>query len=299
MISIIIPNYNREKSLLRAVNSVLNQSFKNMEVIVVDDCSVDSSISKVSEITDARLKIFQLEKNSGAAAARNFGIKQAKGKYISFLDSDDFYETEFLQKTYEKLRNTSDTVGFCWTGVRYYENQNETEYLWSPTPKETPYLTFLNSLHIGTNSGITVKKEVFNKCGYFREDLPAAEDTEFFLRITQNFGYTFIPEILINIYKDGSDRLSRNFKKIAQAYNIFLKEHYSSIDKDEFLQTKYYYKMMWLNYHLGNKRKAQDFYSKIPGTFSLSKLKALITRILYEVFSLEKASAYHQKISSI
>lgn len=299
MFSVIIPNYNREKSLPRAVNSVLKQSLQNLEVIVVDDCSVDDSISIISKYEDSRLRILKLEKNSGAAAARNFGIKHAKGEYISFLDSDDYYEPNFLENTYEELSKTREAVGFCWTGVRYFENQTETEYIWSPSPKSNAYLTFLNYLHIGTNSGITVKKEVFDKCGVFREDLPAAEDTEFFLRISQNFNYTFISKVLINIHKDGSDRLSKDFKKIAKAYNVFLPEHYVSIDRDKFLKSKFYYKMMWLNYHLGDKEAARKFYSKVPWSLLKGKLKALAIGFIYEVFPLKRALAYHQKISSI
>lgn len=299
MFSVIIPIYNRERSVGKAINSVLKQTFTDFELILVDDCSTDNSVQVISEIKDERIKIFKLKKNSGAAAARNSGIKQAKGSYVSFLDSDDYYDRDFLQKTYNTLSSTNEKVGFSWTGVRYFENKEETEYLWTPHRKNTAYLTFLYSLHIGTNSGITVKKEVFNACGNFRENLPAAEDTEFFLRITQKFDYIFIPEILINIHKDGSDRLSKNYKKIAKAYNIFLPEHFKYIDKNKSLQLKYYYKMMWLNYHLGNKTEARKFYSMIPGTFNRGKLKSLFTRILYEFLPLEKASEYHQKLSSV
>lgn len=299
MFSVVIPIYNRGHSILNAINSVLGQTFQDFELIIVDDCSTDNSIQIISNIKDKRIKIFKLNQNSGAAAARNFGINQASGEYISFLDSDDYYEVDFLQKTFEMLKDTDDKVGFSWTGVRYHENQKKMEYLWSPDKQKTSYLTFLNSLHIGTNSGITVKKKVFNSCGHFREDLPAAEDTEFFLRITRKFDYIFLPEILINIQKDGNDRLSKNFKKIAQAYSIFLPQHYKVIDREKSLQLKYYYKMMWLNYHLRKKKDARKFYRKIPGSLNRGKMKALFTKLLYEFFPLKKASELHQKISSL
>lgn len=294
-----MPVYNRSATAEKAIQSVLNQSYSNFEFLIIDDCSTDNSVEIIKGFQDNRIRLFQLSENSGAAASRNYGIIQSKGKYISFLDSDDYYEKDFLKRTRLELESSKENVGFCWTGVRYFENQNKKEYCWSPDKKCTPYLTFLNSLHIGTNSGISVKKEVFNTCGYFREDLPAAEDTEFFLRITQNFGYTYIPDILINIHKDGSDRLSKNFKKIARAYNIFLPEHYDSIDRDNFLKSKYYYKMMWLNYHLEDRTTAREFYSRIPGFLSKGKLKAWVTRVIYEVFPLRRASLYHQKLSSI
>lgn len=298
MFSIIIPNYNRAAIIYKSIKSVLDQTYTDFEIIVVDDCSTDDSLEQISKIKDRRLKVYNLKTNSGPAAARNFGIFKSEGEFISFLDSDDMYEKNFLEKTLESLRNAGENVGFSWTGVRYHKDEKEKEYIWIPDSKKEPYKTFLHSLHIGTSSGVTVKKEVFNTCGAFREDLPAAEDTEFFLRITKKFDFTIIPEILVNIYKDGSDRLSKDFNKIARAYNIFLPEHYEEIDSETSLQIKHYYKMMWLNYHLKDKRKAREFYFRIPGSIlQKDKFKAFITKSLYEFLPLRKASAYHQKLS--
>jgi glycosyltransferase involved in cell wall biosynthesis len=296
MISVIIPNYNRAVPVIKAVNSVFNQTYKNYEVIVVDDCSTDDSLLSISSINHPKLKVLKLNKNSGAAAARNFGILNSCGDYISLLDSDDYYEPTYLEESFKSIRSTGPEVGFIWTGVRYNEKGKSTDFIWKPTKRENPYLTFLHTLHIGTNSGITFKRTVFDTCGTFREDLPAAEDTEFFLRITKHFDYSIVNQVLINIEKDSSDRLSKNYKKIALAYDKFLPEHYPIIDSEKELQKKYYYKMMWLNYHLTNQELANDYYYKIPKAQRTFKIR--IVKNLYQFLPLNFAKFIHLKLST-
>ena len=297
MFSVIIPNFNREKSIIKAITSVLNQTYANFELIVVDDCSTDNSRQIISEIKDVRVKLLKLPQNSGAAVARNYGIKHSKGDYISLLDSDDFYEPQFLQQTFNTISKTDSSIGFSWSGVRYLENGKAYDKIWEPKRLNNPYITFLNSLHIGTNSGITFKQSIFNKVGYFNESLPAAEDTDFFLRLTQHFDYIVVPKILINIERDSNDRLSKNFSKIGRAYNIFLAQHFSVIDKNTQLRRRFYYKMMWLNYHLADQKTARYFYGKIPKELITFKIE--VVRALYEFLPLKIAAYTHQKISII
>ena len=89
MVSVIIPSYNREKTIKRAVESGLNQTYKDIEVIVVDDCSSDKTIEILTSIKDKRFSYYKLDKNSGACVARNLGIEKVKGDYIFLHDSDD------------------------------------------------------------------------------------------------------------------------------------------------------------------------------------------------------------------
>ncbi len=297
LFSVIIPTYNREISIFRAVKSVLDQTFSNFELIIVDDCSTDNTFLKISELKDNRIRILRLEKNTGAATARNFGIKASKGEYVSLLDSDDYYEPKFLEETLLTIKISGDRIGFMWVGVRYHYNKKLIDFSWIPNRKENAYLTFIHNIQIGSGAGITLKKVVFEECGYFDENLPAAEDTEFFLRITQIFDYTNSPKILINIIKDGNDRLSKNFTKIALAYNIFIENHLPEIEKNKALQEKFYNKLMWLNYHLAEKSKARYYFHKIPKENFKLRFKAYSTFMIYEIFPLKQASAIHSFLS--
>lgn len=100
LVSIITPCFNSEKYVSQAIQSVLNQTHQNWELLLIDDYSSDTTFSIISNFAshDARIKVFKLDKNSGAGVARNFAIKKATGNYIAFLDADDLWETEKLEK---------------------------------------------------------------------------------------------------------------------------------------------------------------------------------------------------------
>ncbi|NJY63947.1 glycosyltransferase family 2 protein [Salinimicrobium sp. CDJ15-81-2] len=296
MVSIVMPAHNREKTIVRAINSIIDQTYKNFEIIIVDDFSTDNTSKIISSIKDQRVRYFCLSKNQGAAAARNYGIRKAKGELISFLDSDDYYEEDFLKESVRILEGTSPNVGFMWTGIRFHFSKgNSFEEVWKPQFIKSSFFTFLNELKIGTGSGITIKKEVFNNCGFFDEALPAAEDTEFFYRITQSYDYTFSARVLINIDKSGNDRMSKDFTNIGKAYNSFIPNYLQIIDSNEKLMRKFYYKMMWLNYHLGDKKEARMYYKKIPRRLNTLKIK--LVRTLFEIFPKRAAAVMHKNLS--
>lgn len=300
--SIIMPAYNRQETVLRAISSVLIQTIPNWELLVIDDCSTDNTANVIKSVDDVRIKYIKLDANKGAAGARNVGISKSTGKYISFLDSDDAFDPKFLEKSLEKIKYSSEECGLFWTGVRYILNARDegsaTEYLWKPIRKSTPYLTFLNEIHIGTNSGITIKKEVFERVGCFNENLPAAEDTEFFLRITQFYEYDYVDDVLINIYKEGKDRLSLRFDKVAKAYNLFLPKHIEEIKKHKKLRLKYFYKMMWLNYYDSNKILAREYFkNSLMDQFFC--IKPWVIFLSFETFGFRLGKIIHLKLAAL
>lgn len=112
MVSVIIPSYNRADIILPSVQSVLDQTYRDIEVLVVDDCSTDNTEEVIRSIKDERVKYFCMERNSGACAARNRGIEEAKGEYIAFQDSDDIWRPDKLTKQISVLETTdADFVG--------------------------------------------------------------------------------------------------------------------------------------------------------------------------------------------
>ena len=97
-ISIITPSYNSSKYLNETIDSVLNQTFEDWEWLITDDCSTDNSVEILEKQTDSRIKVFKTEKNGGAGHARNISLKNATGRFITFLDADDFWEPNFLEE---------------------------------------------------------------------------------------------------------------------------------------------------------------------------------------------------------
>jgi hypothetical protein len=185
-----------------------------------------------------------------------------------------------------------------WTGLNRIENEYVKKECWKPTYVKNSYFTFLSSLHIGTNSGITIKKVVFEKCGYFNDKLEAAEDTEFFLRITKEYDYVFSPKYLMNVYRDGKDRLSKNLKKNARSYQLIFPQHKEMIDTSNFLKKKYYYKMMWLSFYLPNRSLGTKYFFFLIRN-KIFNVKMILVYLNYLLLPLSLSSFLHKRISTI
>lgn len=119
LVSIITPLYNSEEFIEETINSVLNQTYKNWEMLIVDDCSIDNSLRIVKQFAadDSRIKLIQLETNSGAAIARNKAIEEAQGRYIAFLDSDDLWHSQKLEKQIEFMQENN----YAFTFTKYQQ----------------------------------------------------------------------------------------------------------------------------------------------------------------------------------
>ena len=138
MVSVIIPTYNRSRTIERAIRSVLIQTYTDLEVIVVDDCSTDNTADIVHCIKDDRVKYFRLECNQGACVARNVGIDMAKGDYIAFQDSDDEWMAEKLEKVLSVMEETQSDI--CFHRLkRFYPKDNRCVYF--PSLSENTFLS--------------------------------------------------------------------------------------------------------------------------------------------------------------
>lgn len=128
MVSIIVPVYNSAEYLSRCVESILNQSYADLELLLVDDCSTDKSFEVMLEYAkkDSRVKCFKTEKNSGPSVARNMGLDNAKGQWIAFVDSDDWIEEKFIQKLYEAAESFKADIAICGM-LNQYRDHNVKE----------------------------------------------------------------------------------------------------------------------------------------------------------------------------
>lgn len=122
LLSVIIPVYNSEKYIEETINSVLNQTYQNFEIIIVDDCSTDDSCKIIENLNDERIRLIKLDKNSGVAVARNIAIENANGQYIAFLDSDDIWIRNKLQLQIEQMK---EGVSFSYTAIGMIDEKNQ------------------------------------------------------------------------------------------------------------------------------------------------------------------------------
>ncbi|MFO8053073.1 MAG: glycosyltransferase [Candidatus Omnitrophota bacterium] len=192
--SIIIPTYNRKHFLKIAIDSVLNQTFDNYELIIVDDGSTDYTKNFIKSYKTPKLRYYY-QQNQGPASARNLGVVKAKGEFICFLDSDDRYRKNKLKITSQYIKDNPEYKIFHSEEIWYRNNKflSQKKVHKKPTGFIFENATKLCSVSISTAA---IKKEVFGKIGNFDKNLLACEDYDFWLRATLRYPVYLIPKVL-------------------------------------------------------------------------------------------------------
>jgi glycosyltransferase involved in cell wall biosynthesis len=195
LVSVIIPTYNRSQYICYAIDSVLAQTYENIEIIVVDDGSTDDT-RDILQLYDSKIKyIFQ--NNSGPSTARNSGIKQANGDLIAFLDSDDIWLPEKLEYQVQLLEQSPDSIGLVACG--YYIIDALGKKIGNPKINRNHKIhkSFLIEIMVhnalsGGGSGALVRRECFKKVGLFDEELWIGEDWDIWIRISKQYEIAFV-----------------------------------------------------------------------------------------------------------
>ncbi len=233
-VSVIIPTYNRADLLPRAIDSVSNQTFKDFELIVVDDGSTDNTKEIVMEYQkkDERIKYLWEENSGGPAKPKNTGIKNSQGEYIAFLDSDDEWFLKKLEKQL-KLFESSNTLGFVSCNALIIDENNNNNRRWEyNSPKNKDFISLLEGNKIWSCSSVIIKKDIFERMGFFDENLNFGEDWEMWLRITKRYNFDFVYEPLIKYYlhQNNISSTETNFKKIKN-FEYILKKYEEDFKK--------------------------------------------------------------------
>jgi O-antigen biosynthesis protein len=226
LVSVVIPTFDRAHLLPRAVQSVLAQSYSNLEVIIVDDGSTDATAETVGAIADPRVRYARHERNRGAAAARNTGIRESRGEFVAFLDSDDEWLPHKIASQMEAFRLSDLTdVGAVICGfTRVAEDGSHTDvvsYLRGNIFDEV--LPYRGAQGIG--SALLVSRAVIDAGIVFDERLPALEDRDLFLQVTRRFAVECVPRPLLRVYRSADEvHVSRNVENLWAAHrHIFQK----------------------------------------------------------------------------
>lgn len=210
--SIIIPTYNRSAFLKKALSSVINQSFGEFELIIVDDGSTDNTRQLINSCNDKRIKYIYQE-NKGASAARNRGLKEARAEWICFLDSDDWFDKEKLKITRRHIEKHPQYKIFHTEEIWYRSgvllNQKKIH-------KKHGGWIFDRCLKLCcvSMSTVCVAKSVFEKSGFFDENFPCCEDYEFWLRASLQYPFYLIPQALTSKEGGHHDQVSKKYSCI-------------------------------------------------------------------------------------
>ena len=207
-ISVIIPTYNRAGCLGDAIDSVTAQTFRDYELIVVDDGSTDNS----EDLVKARdgIRYFRMTENAGVSKARNMGIKHARGKFICFLDSDDLWVEDKLERQINFMES-DDEPAVCYTDEIWVRNGRRVNSGKRHRKFSGDILANCLALCIISPSSVMLRAEVFDAIGLFDETLPACEDYDLWLRLSARFPIQFIPRKLIVKTGGHADQLSRKY----------------------------------------------------------------------------------------
>lgn len=213
LVSVVVPTFNRDRTIARAIFSALRQTYKNLEVIVVDDGSRDSSVPIVKSIAAShpQVRLIEHRTNRGGSAARNTAIAAAKGEVIAFLDSDDEWRPEKLWNQLAATR-LSDTHGFaCYSGFVF---RNKTTGV-SRTRIGRNYgerirLELAAGNVVGTTSTVLVERRALLACGGFDETLPSCQDWDMWLRLSRTVPFYCVPTPLVSFCVESSNRISNN-----------------------------------------------------------------------------------------
>ena len=239
-VSVIIPTYNRGNLIIKSIKSVLNQTFKNLEVIVIDDGSSDNTEHLVNKITDKRLKYVKLSSNKGSSNARNIGIKNANGQFISFQDSDDIFYPNKIEKQLKNIINRNSILDFCKINVIYNSTYS---YLIPNKRQENSILKgdIFNEL-ISRGNFISTQSMLirtnYMKKHLFDIDMPRLQDYDVILGMIPKVKISYTKEVLVDLHIQNNS-ITRSPRKLKKAINMLLNKNFNFNEIQKALFIKY------------------------------------------------------------
>ena len=211
-IDIILPNFNSSRFITKTINSILRQSYKNWQLIIIDDCSDKETKNLLKKISKKKIKVFFLKKNRGAGFCRNFAIKKSKSPYIAFIDSDDTWEKDKLKKQlgYMKKNNFS----FSYTNYKTFGEKKRNVN----NPSKLNYSKFLRNTSIATST-MMIKREIIGNIKFTNTKI--CEDFFFKCRLLKKVGHAFCLKQYLTNYRVRKNSLqSNNFRNFYWIWKI-------------------------------------------------------------------------------
>ncbi|MBW2938905.1 glycosyltransferase family 2 protein [Aureisphaera sp. CAU 1614] len=258
--SVVIPLYNKENYVEATLKSVLNQRYENFEILIVNDCSTDSSLEKVNSFIDKRIKIIQHPINKGLSASRNTGIQNATADYVAFIDADDLWKPTFLEKMNSLIGTyQNQTSVFAST---YEITFGEERKVMFPFPllgiNSEGIIQNFFSTSLGYNyycmSSICANKKLFDDIGYFDERINYSEDVDFNIRLNLKHKVAFINEPLatLNFISENQITHSKLSGKVIPDYDFYEDQNPNNKELKKYLDFHRYVKAKLLKMENNN-----------------------------------------------
>lgn len=233
LVSIITPTYNSEKFITETIQSVQNQTYQNWEMLIVDDCSSDKTVDIIQQFMedDHRIHLLRLNKNSGASKARNEAIKLVKGDYMTFLDADDIWFSDFIQNSIDKI----DKTGIPFVFSSYRRSNENLEFVYSDfiVPQKVTYTDILKTNSISCLTAFLDVKELGVKQ---MPDIRKRQDMGLWLKYLKEIPYAYGIQEPKAIYRIRENSLSRDKKALIK----YQWQFYRDVEKLSFFESVYY-----------------------------------------------------------
>ena len=255
-VSVIIPTHNRAEFLRSAITSVLNQTFQNFEIVIIDDASKDHTQEVIAHFNDTRIKAIYNQVSKGDAGARNVGIMNSNCGYIAFLDDDDEWLPEKLKIQTCFLDDSPPEVGgICTARFTINEVSGRTLYISSPGSNDLSKGNFI------TTSSVLLRRECFEQCGLFDENMPTSSDCDMWIRISKNYSFKVIKTPLVKHYIH-EDSLTFNYEKMIKGREILFEKYDRFFKNNPKAYSKEYLHLGVLYCCIGEAQKGRKAFKK-------------------------------------
>lgn len=304
MISVVVPLYNKENFITETIRSVLNQTFTNFELLIVDDGSTDRSSEIVAAILDQRIKIITIQ-NSGVSVARNTGIRNATYDWVALLDGDDYWAPTFLAEMVKAIEAYPENKLFASGRSRVFESFSERyKHKYLPKDGETQEINYFKViskyLPLINSSNVIIKKEILSKKGLFRPGQYKHEDHDLWIRLAVGEEVVFVNKNLSFYRKTENDTAS----KVTYRANDFYRYLSTMILVNEKItsQERRYFKQYYNKYCVLVYLQFYGQYSQEENKMVFTKLQQLLKgkylwfAITIKILPLKRAYSMYKKI---
>ncbi len=219
VVSVVLPTYDRAPVICRAIRSVLDQTYRSFELVVVDDGSNDATLERVACLDDHRIRCIRLDRNRGAAAARNAGVEASIGRFVAFQDSDDEWLPEKLACQMRVFETCRAEVGVVYSDMERVHLDGTRTYHRSPSVVRgrpiDPATGFYQVCNLGIQSTV-IRRECLAAVGDFNKEFRALEDLELFLRLSERFAFHHLPVPLVRYHESTGISQDMHAKLVAR-----------------------------------------------------------------------------------
>lgn len=236
-VSVVVPTFDRPDMLGRALASVFSQTFTQWELILVDDNGVGTEAQRATAAfvatlpAEPRLSYVVHERNKGGGAARNTGIRHARGEFVAFLDDDDAWYPNKVALQVECFERASADVALVYGGFRRHLQTGGTTVV-MPTPGGASMTQLLRRNVIGTTSLVMCRRAALEAIGGFDEALRSRQDIDLYVRLAERYPFAFVPELLLDNHQHGGAAIGKNYEATIDAWGRFYAKHKDAFELD-------------------------------------------------------------------